>query len=229
MTGRIKWGGLTTALLGSALILFLHWLVFFYVATEATMGISQRIYYVHVPSAWVAFVAFATVGVCSVLYLWLRDERLDMISVSAAEGGMIFTSIFLISGPLWGKFAWGTYWAPEPRLTFSLLLWFIFLGYFLVRKAADNPEQGRKFAAVVGIVGALDIPIIHQSVQWFPSLHPKPVVMRPEGSMAQPDMTFTLLTGFLAMLLFFIGVTALRYGLERAQREVDAREQGGAT
>ena len=221
MTGRIKKVSLATALLGGVVVLILLWLVFFYVSTEATMGIAQRIYYVHVPAAWVAFLAFGMVALCSIVYLWLGDERLDMAAVSAAEGGMVFTTMFLVTGPLWGKFAWGTYWTTDPRLTFSLLLWFIYLGYFLVRSSTENPERGRKFAAVVGIVGVLDLPVIHMSVEWFPSLHPQAVVLRPEGSMADPDMTLTLMTGFIALLLLFLGLTAFRYGLENVRRKVD--------
>ena len=92
----------------------------------------------------------------------------------------MFATIMLTTGPLWGRIAWGTYWTWEPRLTLTLLLWFIFLGYFMVRSSTENPEKGKRFAAVVAIVGALDIPFIHLSVLWFRSLHPQPVVMKPE-------------------------------------------------
>jgi heme exporter protein C len=199
-------------------------MVFFWVPTESTMGIVQRIFYIHVPAAWVAFMAFGLVAVCSAIYLWLEDERLDMAAEALAEGGMLFTTIVLLTGPLWGKIAWGTWWSWEPRLTFTLLLWFIYLGYFLVRGSTENPQRGKKFAAVVGIVGALDIPLIHLSVKWFRSLHPEPVVLNPEGMTLEMPMFQTLMVGFLAFNLLFFGLFLFRYGLARIRHEVALRQ-----
>lgn len=206
---------LLTGVLGVLLTLLLHWQVFFWVATERTMGVVQRIYYIHVPAAWVAFMAFGIVALCSAVYLWLKDERLDWAAVSAAEGGMVFTSVVLITGPLWGKIAWGAWWQWEPRLILTLLLWFIYLGYFMVRSATDNLERARNLSAVVGIVGAVTLPVNHMSVKWFRGIHPEPVVLNPDGPTADPDMLATLLTGFVAFTLLFVAIVALRYGLER--------------
>jgi len=213
-----RWLGPSAVVLGVVGTIVLHWQVFFWVPTEQTMGIVQRIFYIHVPAAWVAFFAFGIVALCSAVYLWLGDDRLDWAAQAAAEGGLVFTTIVLISGPLWGKVAWGTWWTWEPRLTLTLLLWFIYVGYFMVRNAVDNPERGRRFAAVVGIVGALDIPLIHLSVVWFRSLHPAPVVMKPEGPSLDPDMLTTLMTGLASYTLLFLGLMALRYGVERVER-----------
>lgn len=209
--------------LGLGLVLLLLWQVFFWVPTEALQGVVQRIFYIHVPAAWVAFMAFGVVAFCSAVYLWLKDERADQLAVAAAEGGMVFTTIVLLTGPLWGRIAWGTFWTWEPRLTLTLLLWFIYLGYFMVRSAVDNPEKGKRFAAVVGIVGALDIPLIHVSVLWFRSLHPQPVVMKAEGPTLDPDMLVTLLTGLSAFTLLFFGLMMFRYGLERARHALTLR------
>jgi heme exporter protein C len=188
------------------------------------MGIVQRIFYIHVPAAWVAFMAFGIVALCGAVYLWLKDDRLDMAAVAAAEGGMIFTTIVLSTGPLWGKVAWGTYWTWEPRLTLTLLLWFIYLGYFMVRSATENPDKGKRFAAVVGIIGALNIPLIHVSVLWFRSLHPQPVVMKAEGPTLHPDMLTTVLTGVAAFTFLFVGMMILRYGLERVEHHLSMTE-----
>ncbi|MBI4522000.1 MAG: cytochrome c biogenesis protein CcsA [Gemmatimonadetes bacterium] len=207
--------GVLLAIPGIALVLLLHWQVFFWVPTEVTMGVIQRIYYVHVPSAWVAFMAFGIVAACSAAYLWLGDERLDMAAVSAAEGGVLFTTIVLLTGPLWARTAWGTWWTWEPRLTSTLLLWFIYVGYLLLRGATDSPQRGKRFAAVLGILGILDIPLIHLSVTWFRSLHPQAVVMRPEGPQADPSMVITLLTGLAAFTLLFFAIMTYRYALER--------------
>ena len=220
----IRWPAVGMAILGLALMLVLHWQVFFWVNTEATMGVVQRIFYIHVPAAWVGiYLAFGIVALCSGLYLWLEDERFDMAAVAAAEGGMVFTTIVLLTGPLWGKIAWGTYWTWDPRLTSTLLLWFIYLGYFIVRGSTENPDRGRRFAAVVGIVGALDLPLIHLSVTWFRSLHPQPVVLKPERPTLDPDMLMTLMTGLLAFTVLFLGLIVFRYGLERSRWNLELR------
>jgi len=225
----IRITGAVLGVLGVLGVLALHWMVFFWVPTEASMGIIQRIFYVHVPAAWVAFFAFGVVALCSAVYLWLGDERLDRAAVAAAEGGMVFTTIVLLTGPLWARIAWGTYWTWEPRLTLTLLLWFIYLGYFMVRSSTESPEKGRRFAAVVGIVGALDIPLIHLSVVWFRSLHPAPVVMKPDGPTLHPDMLLTLMVGLLAFTFLFLGVFLQRYALEAATHALAVRQRRAGT
>lgn len=222
---KIRIGGTVLAALGVLGTLVLHWMVFFWTPTEATMGIIQRIFYIHVPAAWVAFFAFGIVGLCSAVYLWLGDERLDQAAVSAAEGGMVFTTIVLLTGPLWGRIAWGTYWTWEPRLTLTLLLWFIYLGYFLVRSSTENPDRGKRFGAVVGIAGVFNIPLIHLSVIWFRSLHPTPVVMKPEGPTLHPDMFLTLMVGLASFSLLFLGLFLQRYTLAAATHLAAVRER----
>jgi heme exporter protein C len=220
----IRWTSTITTAVGFTMVLVLYWMVFFWVNTESTMGVVQRIFYVHVPSMWVAFFAFGLAALCSAIYLWLRDERLDMAAVAACEGGMMFTTLGLITGGLWGKIAWGTYWQWEARLTFTLLLWFIYLGYFMVRAATENAEKGRRLSAVIAIVGALDIPLIHVSVIWFRSLHPEPVVLSAENPMnLDSDMLITLMMGLTAFTVLFLGLMGFRYGLERTRRSLDVR------
>ena len=214
LTSTRRWGAALSAL-AAATMLWAFWMIFFYVPTERSMGIVQRIFYVHVPSAWVAFLAFGIVALCSLGYLWLRDERLDAIAVSAAELGTVFTTAVLLTGPLWGKIAWGAWWVWEPRLTLTLLLWFIYVGYFILRESTDNPEKGKRFAAVLGVVGAVDIPLIHISVNWFRSQHPQPVILRPEGPTADPAIVQTLMVSLLAFTLTFFALLMYRYGLER--------------
>ncbi|HET6765557.1 MAG TPA: cytochrome c biogenesis protein CcsA [Longimicrobiaceae bacterium] len=210
------------AILAAAGVMQSLYMVFFYAPTETEMGVVQRIFYVHVPSAWVAFLAFGIVALCSLGYLWLRDERLDAIAVSAAELGTVFTTIVLLTGPLWGRIAWGAWWVWEPRLTLTLLLWFIYVGYFMLRGATESPERGKRFGAVLGIVGAVDIPLIHLSVQWFRSQHPKPVILKPEGPTADPAIVQTLLVSLLAFTLLFFALLLYRYGLERLRNRVEA-------
>lgn len=223
----IRWTALTLAAGGLVLAVLFHWQAFFWVPTEASMGLVQRIFYVHAPAAWVAFLAFGVVALCSAVYLWLGEARLDRAALAAAEGGFVFTTIVLLTGPLWGKIAWGTWWTWEPRLTLTLLLWFIYLSYFLVRGAAENPGRSQRFAAVVGIVGALNIPLIHVSVLWFRSLHPQPVVVRSDGPSLHPDMLTTLMTAMGSFTLFFLALFLFRYSVERMSDRTDAlvREQ----
>ena len=223
---KIRTTGVALALLGVLGTVVLLWMVFFWVPTERTMGIAQRIMYVHVSSAWVAFLAFGIVALCGGVYLWLRDDRLDMAALAAAEGGMVFCTIMLLTGPLWARVSWGTWWTWEPRLTLTLLLWFIYLGYFLVRRAAENPEQGKRFAAVVGIIGVLDIPLIHVSVVWMRSLHPEPVILKAEGPTADPEILITMMVGLAAATALFGGLFLIRYTVECLQREVAQRQTG---
>jgi heme exporter protein C len=215
-------GALVLGALAASTLVWAFWMIFFYAPTERTMGVVQRIFYVHVPSAWVAFLAFGIVALCSAGYLWLRDARLDAIAVSAAELGLVFTTIVLITGPLWGKIAWGAWWVWEPRLTLTLLLWFIYVGYFMLRNATENPERGKRFAAVLGIVGAVDIPLIHVSVNWFRSQHPQPVILRPEGPSAAPEIVQTLLVSLLGFTLLFFSLLMARYVVERLSTRVEA-------
>jgi heme exporter protein C len=217
LQGRVRLG-VALSLLGVVGILFVHWMVFFWVPTESTMGVIQRINYVHVPMAWITELAFLIAAGAGVMYLWLRDDRTDALAGAAAEGGLFFCMGLLVAGSLWGRVAWGTFWTWEPRLTLTLLLLFIFIGYFLVRHVADDPEQGKRFSAIVAIVGALDIPLIHMSVYWFRSLHPEPVYLRPEGPQADPAFSLTLLIAALSYTALFLGLLSIRYAIEVARR-----------
>ena len=223
---EIRWAVGVLGTLGVATLLVLHWMVFFWVPTESTMGIVQRIFYIHVPAWWIAFLGFGCVALCSAAYLWLGDERLDRAAVTGAEAGMIFTTIGLLTGPIWGRVAWGTWWAWEPRLTLALLLWFIYLGYFLVRRSTVNPEQGKRLAAVVGVIGVLDIPLIHVSVSWLRSLHPEPVILNPDGLAQNLDrmMSMTFGVGMLAFTLVFASLFLARYTVAGYEHQLDLRD-----
>jgi len=227
MTG-VRRGALGLTLLGLVGLIGLFWMSFFWVSTEVNQGVVQRIFYVHVPAAWTSFLAIGVSALCSAVYLWLRDDKLDRAAMCAAEGGLVFATIVLTTGPLWGKIAWGTYWTWEPRLTLTLLLWFIFVGYFMVRNATEDPDKGKRFAAVVAIVGALDIPFIHLSVIWFRSLHPQPVVAKPEGPTLPPDMLMTLMVGLGTFTVLFFGLFLFRYALEGLRSKADLRARRSA-
>jgi heme exporter protein C len=218
--------GVGAAILGVAGILAASWMVFFWVPTEATMGIVQRVFYIHPPVAWVAELAFGVTALAGIIHLWLGDDRADAAAVSAAEGGLYFCAALLVTGSMWGRIAWGSYWEWEPRLTLTLLLFFIFLGYFMVRHAAESAERGKRLSAVVAVVGALNIPVIHMSVYWFRSLHPEPVILRPDGPSADPRMVATILAGVAAYATLFVGLWSLRYAVELGERRWAALSTG---
>lgn len=207
-TGSVGFG-LSAA--GIATILVVHWMMAFWVPTEATQGVIQRIFYLHVPAAWTTFLAVGLSALASMAFLWLEDERWDATAVAAAEGALVFGAIMLLSGPLWGRIVWNTYWEWEPRLTLTLLLWFMFVGYFLVRESVSNPGRGKRFAAVVAVIGSLNIPLIHVSPKWFRSLHPEAVVLNPEGPSLPAEMLATLLTSLAGFTMLFFGLFTVRY------------------
>lgn len=196
----------------------------FFTPLEAVQGPAQKILYVHAPAAWVAFLAFGVVALASIVYLWLRDDRLDRIAESSAEVGVVFTTVVLITGPLWGKPVWGTYWTWDARLTLTLFLWFVYVGYLLLRGAVEDPAMRARYSAVLGILGALLIPFIHLSVYLFRTLHPLPVLMKPGAPSMPREMLITLLAAFAAFTLLYAALLRARY---RYAVERDAMTPGG--
>lgn len=185
----------------------------FFTPVELRQGLAQKILYIHAPSAWVAFLAFGLVAVVSILYLWLKDPKFDLIAESSAEVGLMFTTVVLITGPLWAKPVWGTYWTWDARLTLTLFLWFIYIGYMILRGAVDDRAMRARFSAVLGIIGAALIPFIHMSVYIFRTLHPQPVFMKPEGPSMPPSMSLTLMSSLIAFTIFYIWLLRERYKL----------------
>ncbi len=194
---------------------------------ERTMGDTIRILYFHAPSAWASYLAVGVVAIASILYLWRRTHVWDIIALASAEIGVLFTTITLISGMLWGKLEWGTYWTWDARLTSFLIMWLIYVGYLMLRSALDDPERRARLAAIVGIVGALDIPIIHFAVLWWRTLHPQPIVVRPGGPAMSEPMVLALVAGMLSFTLVYVFLMALRVSLEveRDRIEVAAHPQ----
>ncbi len=180
---------------------------------ERTMGLVQKLYYVHPPAAYAMQLAFLTTGFCSLLYLLLRDERFDLFAEASAEVGMVMGVIVVITGPIWGRPAWGVWWAWEPRLTFTVLELLVFGGYFALRGAIRDPAERAKFAAVLGLMALVLVPFNHLTVYYFASQHPEPVALR-AGKPALPfEMLRTFLTGFGVFTVLYVGLAMQRYGI----------------
>lgn len=201
-------------------------LVFWWVPLEAIQGYPQKIFYIHVPSAWLMYAAFGVVFASSVLYLWKRSPLWDIFARCAAELGFLFNSLALVTGMLWGKPIWGTYWTWDARLTSTLILWCIYGAYLLLRSTARAGTDVARLAAVVGIVGFLDVPIIHLSVLWWRTLHPTPVVMildDPGGGLPT-SMLVTLVVALTSFSLVFAWLLAQRVWQERTAENLDLLE-----
>jgi heme exporter protein C len=200
---------LTIAALAAVVVTYIR--AIFFTPIEAVQGPVQKIFYIHAPAAWVAFMAFGLVALASALYLWLREDRLDRIAESSAEVGVVFTTVVLTTGPLWGKPVWGAYWTWDARLTLTLFLWFIYVAYLVMRGALDDRAMRARYSAVLGILGALLIPFIHLSVYLFRTLHPRPIVMKPSAPSLPTEMLTTLLLAFGAFTLLYIALLRARY------------------
>lgn len=184
----------------------------FFTPLEAKQGAAQKIYYIHVPAAWVAFLAFGLVAIASGIFLWVRDRRLDRFAESSAEVGVVFTTVVLITGPLWAKPIWGTYWAWwDVRLVSTLFLWFIYIAYIVLRGAVESPELRARYSAVLGILGALLIPFIHLSVYLFATMHPLPIILKPDRPSLPNEMLVTFLLAFVSFTLLYIAFVSARY------------------
>jgi heme exporter protein C len=188
---------------------------------DAEQGDLVRLMYVHVPAAWVAYLAFGVVFVASVAYLVTKRTRWDRLAAASAEIGVVFTALTIVLGSIWAKPVWGTWWTWDPRLTTTAVLLLIYVGYLAVRRLPDSPARRARWAAVVGIVGFVDVPIVHLSVRWWRSLHQAPARLLglPDVS---PSMGAALGVGFLAFTMVYLYLLAVRLRVGRLEERVMA-------
>jgi heme exporter protein C len=189
--------------------------------TEQTMGEVQRIFYYHVPSAWVAFLCFFVNFLASIWYLVKRSARTDAVALACAEVGVVFCTIVLITGPLWARPVWGIWWTWDARLTSTLVLWLIYVSYLILRRYGAG-GQTPVIAAALAIFGFVDVPLVYMSIRWFRTQHPQPVIGGGEGSGIHPAMLHALLINFLAFSVFAIVLIWLRYRLEVMEQQVES-------
>ena len=203
--------------LSVALMMVSLYLVFIYVPTEKEMGIVQRLFYLMVPVAWLALLAFLIVFIGSILYLVKRESKWANLGRSSAEIGIIFTTLALITGSTWARPIWGVWWTWEPRLTATLVLWLIYVAYLMARSFATEESRGARFAAVVGIIGFIDIPIVTLATSLWRGMHPEPIIF--QGGLA-PPMLLTLLVSITAFTVLYALLLIQRVSVQNAETEI---------
>jgi heme exporter protein C len=184
-----------------------------FTSVERSQGLAQKIFYVHVPAAVWTELAAVLVGIAGIFYLFLKDPRLDRFAEASAEVGTAFGAVVLTTGPIWGKPIWGTWWTWDARLTLTLLLFLVLIGYLIMRGAVLDPGMRARYSAVLGICGLVLVPFVHLSVYMFRTLHPQPIVLKPSAPSLPADMLVTLLFSFGVFTLLYVGLVTQRIAL----------------
>jgi heme exporter protein C len=197
--------------------------------TEETMGDVQRIFYVHVPAATVAFTLFFVNFLASIYYLWKRSAKADALAATTAEVGVVFCSVVLITGPIWARYAWGTWWSPwDMRLNTTLMLWLLYVSYLMMRRSSTAGSTS-VLAAALAVFSFLDVPIVYMANRWFRTHHPAPMLFTPNIDHRMENIMFI---NMLAFLCFSGLICWFRYEMERTAQKIDAahiqRAAGGA-
>jgi heme exporter protein C len=187
---------------------------------ELTQGNVQRIMYLHVPTAWVAYLAFGVVLVASIVFLWNRSDGADRLAHASAEVGVVFTGLTIAAGSIWGKPTWGTWWTWDARLTTAAILFVMYVGYLLLRAMIDDRERAARYCAVLGIVAALDLPLVHFSVYWWRTLHQPPSVIKPGAPTIAPVILTALLVNVAAFTILYAYFVAKRIHTLRREHEL---------
>ncbi len=191
------------------------WMIFLYAPTDAIQGQAQRIFYFHVPMAWVGMLSFIVLGVAGVVYLIKKDERWDWLARAAAEVGMVFLTLAIALGSIWGKATWGTWWSWDPKLTTVLILWFMYVGYMMLRSYMGNTPESARSGAVLALVGVVDVPIIYEATNWWRTLHPAAQVGVP-GALP-PSVTLTLMVALTTFTLLYCFMLIQMYQFVKLQ------------
>jgi heme exporter protein C len=218
--GGILRGGLFVAAATTMAITL--YFVFFYAPTDANLGVSQRILYYHVPVAILGLFSIVVVAVASAAHLITKREEWDSLAYSAAEIGVLLTSLGIVTGAMWAKPTWGIWWTWDPKLTLTLVLWFIYVGYLMLRTYGPKGSQGARYGAVVATIGAIDAPIVYYAAELWRTTHPT-LVIGPAADSGGMDsrMAMVLLVSMVAFVLLFVYVLVERYALRRSEAAAD--------
>ena len=194
---------------------------FLYAPTERTMGEVQRIFYFHVASWWVAFIAFTVTFAASIGYLWKGRPRFDQVALSSAEIGVLFTTIGLVTGPIWAKPVWGIWWTWDARLTTALVLWLMYVGYLMLRRYVPSEEKRATLSAVVAILAFVDVPVVFLAIRIWRTQHPAPVLLGGESSGLEPRMFQSLMAALVAFLFLYLWLLGKRLAVESVNEQVE--------
>jgi heme exporter protein C len=194
---------------------------FFIAPTDAKQGLIYRILFLHVASAWTGLTAFLIGFVGNLLYVWKRQPRWDWLGVSAVEVGLAFTTVVLVTGPIWAHPVWGIWWTWDARLTSTFIMWLLYVSYLLLRTLVEEPDRRALFSALFGIFAFLDVPLVFGSIRWWRTQHPQPIVMGGADSGMDPVMFRVLMFAWLAMLALMTLLLRQRYRLEAMRSEVE--------
>ncbi|HXH66228.1 MAG TPA: cytochrome c biogenesis protein CcsA [Candidatus Limnocylindrales bacterium] len=221
MTKRIILGAVAILL-----VLASAYASFFIAPEERTMGVIQRIFYFHVASAWAGFTAFFLCFIGNLLYVWKREQKYDWLAVSGAEVGLAFTTVVLITGPIWAHPVWGIWWTWDARLTSTFVLWLLYVSYLLLRTLVEETDRRALLSSLFGIFAFIDVPLVFGAIRWWRTQHPQPVIAGGQGSGLEPTMKAVFFFSAFAMHVFMVFLVAERYALEKMQTETDflARE-----
>ncbi len=220
---RVYWGALIVVALAMLVNIYL---ALAWVQPDAKQGDVGRIFFFHVPGAWVGLLSFLLVSVASIGYLIRRTQSWDRVAVSAAELGVVFITITLITGPIWAKVAWGIWWTWDARLTSTLVLFLLFCGYLMLRRYIPEPSTRAKLSAVVGIVSAVDVPIVFFAIRWWRTQHPQPVIAGEEGSGLGERESIAFFYSFGVFTMLYLVLLLQRVHLARLDDEVEVLKRG---
>ena len=206
--------------LGMVMMIIALYGAFIYAPKERIMGDVQRIFYFHLPIAGIVFLAYSVVFISSILYLVKKNIYWDILASSAVEIGIVFTTLVLITGVVWARPVWNTWWTWDPRLTTTLILWFIYVVYIMMRSAIEDEGRRARFCAILGIIGFIDVPIVRLSVKWWRSIHPY-VIKSSSDVGLEPAMIKALVLSMVAFLILSGVIFVLRVNLSLAEREIE--------
>ncbi len=226
-----NWGAALTIVSGILMLVALYmalvWAPHALNLTSPAERYAQRIFYFHVPSAWIGFLAFIVAAVASALYLITRQQKWDMWGLASVEIGLAFFTMVMISGPIWAKPTWNVWWTWDPRLTISAISWLLYIGYLMIRGAIDNPERQARFAAVYALIAAMSVPLNFMAIRWWRTIHPAVVApgQNTEDFGMSDNILNTLFFCLFAFTVFYVMLMYHRIKLEDLKRRVDALKQ----
>ncbi len=206
----------------AGLILANIYIIGIYAPIERTMGVVQKVFYFHVGSAWIGMLAFVVVFICSILFLWRRSEEVNQVAVASAEIGVVFISCTLLTGPIWAYPIWNTWWTWDPRLTTTLVLWFMYVAYIALQGGGVSDSR-RRFAAVYGIIAFVNVPLVFYSARWWRSIHP--VVVTSEGMNLDPRMKTALFASIITFSALYAYLMGMRLRVLRLRKRIEALKE----